>query len=173
MVFHGKNNLLVGGSALDEWFVPTPSGKWINSFSWEIGRFGGNTNPTIVPSYREYSFQVAQGLLMWNFAVTMFIEPSVGSTMYSTEGLLVKWSEKQISADNIVARSHSLHICSQQERKTVDNLVYHGYLQAFSRETSLPVPRVKSYSMGEQWAPHLLPPSVPDSSDNLHKIKRQ
>ena len=110
---------------------------------------------------------------MCDFAVTIFIEPSVGSTMYSTEGLLVKWSEKQISTDNIVARSHSLHICSQQERKTVDNLVYHGYLQAFSRETSLPVPRVKSYSMGEQWAPHLLLPSVPYSSDNLHKIKRQ
>ena len=27
---------------------------------------------------------------MCDFAVTMFIEPSVGSTMYSTEGLLVK-----------------------------------------------------------------------------------
>ena len=74
---------------------------------------------------------------MWNFAVTMFIEPSVGSTMYSTEGLLVKWSEKQISTDNIVARSHSPHICSQQERKTVENLVIHGYLQAFSLGTSI------------------------------------
>ena len=62
---------------------------------------------------------------MCDFAVTIFIEPSVGSTMYSTEGLLVKWSEKQISTDNIVARSHSLHICSQQKIKSVDNLVYH------------------------------------------------
>ena len=34
MVFHGKNNLLGGSSALDEGVVLTPSEKWINSFSW-------------------------------------------------------------------------------------------------------------------------------------------
>ena len=68
---------------------------------------------------------------MCDFAVTLFVGPSVSPQCVLQSGLLVKWSERQISINNTVVRPHSLYICSQHNIKSVDNLVYHQYSLAF------------------------------------------